>query len=123
MLNLGIGNICGRGEGIDLGLGNDSFRIKFSEKLGSIEIVNVDYLLKNFLKPNYIPFIVKCDIEGSEMQLFQRNTEWVSEFPLLIFELHDWLFPMKGTSKNFLKTITNLNVDFVHSGENVFIIK
>ena len=70
----------------------------------------------------YEPFIVKIDIEGGENDLFANSTSWIDDFPLLIIELHDWLFPMKGTSRNFLMAISKLDRDFVHHGENIFSI-
>ena len=71
----------------------------------------------------YLPFIVKIDIEGFESDLFAENTDWVNNFPILIIEMHDWLFPGQRTSANFLKTIAGLDRDFVYLGENVFSIK
>lgn len=71
----------------------------------------------------YFPFIAKIDIEGFESDLFASNTGWVDKFPVLIIELHDWLFPGQGTSANFLRTISALDRDFVYLGENVFSIR
>ncbi len=71
----------------------------------------------------YFPFIVKIDIEGFESELFSGNTDWINEFPVLIIEMHDWLFPGQRTSTNFLKTISQLDRDFVYLGENVFSIR
>jgi FkbM family methyltransferase len=70
-----------------------------------------------------LPFILKVDIEGAEAELFSSNVEWVDRFPVIVIELHDWLYPGKGTSANFLKTIAGLDRDFVHIGENVFSIR
>lgn len=69
------------------------------------------------------PFLAKIDIEGGEAELFSRDTDWVDEFPLLIIELHDWLLPGSGNSRNFLKCIAGRNRDFVYLGENVFSIR
>lgn len=67
------------------------------------------------------PFIFKIDIEGAESFLFSENTEWVTRFPLIVIELHDWLYPDDGTSKNFLKEIAKIkNLAFIHRGENIF---
>lgn len=91
---------------------------------GGISGVTVpDILVHHPRSKGYFPFIVKIDIEGFESELFSSSTEWISEFPILIIELHDWLFPGRGTSANFLKVISQLNRDFVHIGENVFSIR
>jgi FkbM family methyltransferase len=66
------------------------------------------------------PFIFKIDIEGGESGLFEENTDWIERFPLLVIELHDWLFPGKSNSRNFLRAISSRDFDFVYRGENVF---
>lgn len=66
------------------------------------------------------PFICKIDIEGAEQELFSANTQWITRFPIVIIELHDWLFPRSGSSANFLRAIAGTNRDFVVSGENIF---
>jgi FkbM family methyltransferase len=64
--------------------------------------------------------IVKIDIEGSEETLFADETEWLSEVPLLIIELHDWMLPWRRTSRNFLRAMSKLDYDMVQKGENLF---
>lgn len=91
---------------------------------GGIPGVTVpDILARHPRSRGYFPFIVKIDIEGFESELFSDNTDWIDEFPVLIIEMHDWLFPGQGTSTNFLKTISQLDRDFVYLGENVFSIR
>jgi FkbM family methyltransferase len=70
----------------------------------------------------YQPFLIKIDIEGAEKELFSRNLEWISKFPVLIIELHDWMLPAQGTSRAFLAAIAPLDRDFVFFGENIFSI-
>jgi len=67
------------------------------------------------------PFIFKIDIEGAEEDLFSKNIEWMKDFPLIIVELHDWMLPFSGSSKNFLKAVAQHEFDFVHRGENIFL--
>jgi FkbM family methyltransferase len=69
------------------------------------------------------PFILKIDIEGAEADLFSSNVEWIDRFPLIIIELHDWLYPGERTSSNFLRAISQLDRDFLHIGENIFSIR
>lgn len=121
--NLAIGDSCGRAEFEDPGLGNDAYRANFTADTGSVQVVDVDEILKQNSEPSFAPFILKCDIEGSEKQLFSSNTDWIARCNVLIIELHDWLFPEKETSKNFLRTISQMNGDFVHHGENTFFIQ
>ena len=67
------------------------------------------------------PLIFKIDIEGAEEDLFSKNTEWMRDFPLIIIELHDWMLPFSGSTKNFLKAVANYEFDFLHRGENIFL--
>jgi hypothetical protein len=68
-------------------------------------------------------FIAKIDIEGAEGELFSANYEWMDEFPMVIIELHDWLYPGEGTSRNFLKAVAGMNRDFIYLDENVFSVR
>jgi FkbM family methyltransferase len=70
----------------------------------------------------YCPFMIKIDIEGSEQDLFSKNVDWITLFPVIIVELHDWLLPRAGVSKNFLHAIAQHDRDFLFDGENVFSI-
>lgn len=91
---------------------------------GGISGVTVPDILARYPRSSgYFPFIVKIDIEGFESELFSGNTDWINEFPVLIIEMHDWLFPGQRTSAHFLKTISQLDRDFVYLGENVFSIR
>lgn len=110
----------------DPGVEKNAFTTTMAEpgSQGGIQGVTVsDILSRHPRSEGYSPFIVKIDIEGFESELFSGNTEWVNEFPVLIIEMHDWLFPGQQTSANFLKTISQLDRDFVYLGENVFSIR
>lgn len=67
------------------------------------------------------PLLVKIDIEGAEEYLFRSDTEWMDAFPLIIIELHDWLYPFSGSSRNFIKALARHDFDFVYGGENIFL--
>ena len=72
---------------------------------------------------DYVPFLIKIDIEGGEENLFETSTAWIDLFPLLIIELHDWLLPRKNTSLNFIRRIGQFKRDFVYNSENIFSFK
>ncbi len=65
-------------------------------------------------------FIVKMDIEGSEAAVFRSNSDWAAAASLLVVETHDWLYPAEATSRHFLRRMSEIPVDFVFRGENVF---
>jgi FkbM family methyltransferase len=81
-----------------------------------VDVVSVDQLFEE----KAAPFICKIDIEGGEANLFKRNYSWLERFPLVIIELHDWLLPGEGNSRNFLKAALEFDFDFVYRGENLF---
>lgn len=67
------------------------------------------------------PLILKIDIEGGEEALFRGDVSWLNKFPLVIIELHDWMLPFSGSSRNFLKAVVQFDFDLVHRGENIFL--
>lgn len=122
ILHAGISNQPGRGVIEDTGLGSNAYRIRLSE-IGDINIVSINSILEENRKIMASPFIAKIDIEGFEKTLFEESTDWVHKFPLIIVELHDWLFPGEARSASFLRCIASLKRDFVLMDENVFVIK
>jgi FkbM family methyltransferase len=65
--------------------------------------------------------ILKIDIEGGEDSLFKGDVNWMNKFPLIIIELHDWLLPFSGSSRNFIKSVSKFDFDFIYRGENIFL--
>lgn len=118
-LQAALGSKGSIGSLLDLGLGNNGYRIDHHTP-GTIPIVAVQDLVHRYPTPTYLPFIIKIDIEGSESEVFSQATEWIEAFPLLIIELHDWMLPGSCNAQNFLKAIAPLNRDFTYSGESIF---
>jgi FkbM family methyltransferase len=85
-----------------------------------VAVVSVPELLAEAEALQLFPLICKIDIEGGEAALFAKNTAWVDRFALIIIELHDWLFPGEGNSRNFLRAIAANDFDFMYRGENAF---
>lgn len=119
-LNSAIGPHNGHVNILDPGLGDNGLRCEIRE-FGEIKMLTVNDILYN--NSDSTPFIVKIDIEGFERELFSGDNSWISEFPILIIELHDFLFPLQSNSSNFLRAISQLDRDFVYIGENVFSVK
>jgi FkbM family methyltransferase len=67
------------------------------------------------------PLIFKIDIEGAEAELFGGDTDWMRQFPLIIIELHDWMLPFSGSSRNFLTALAKYDFDVLYRGENIFL--
>lgn len=113
-----VGSAKSKGNIFDPKLGNDAFRVVLDHE-GPVEIVSVTDILGGALVGS-VPFIVKIDIEGFENELFSKDTDWIDQFPILIIELHDWMFPRNANSSAFLQAISGRNRDFVYQGENIF---
>jgi FkbM family methyltransferase len=107
---------------IDPGEGEWGYRTQ-EDSNGSCRRVSLSRVLKEKQEKGHVPFLIKIDIEGGEENLFESSTEWVDQFPLIIIELHDWLLPKQGTSKNFVRRIARSQRDLVHIGENIFSIR
>jgi FkbM family methyltransferase len=85
---------------------------------GSIPAVTISDLLAQ--RPNGAILVVKVDIEGYETALFRSNTAWADETPLVVFEMHDWLFHWRGTGDAMFRCLTRRRRDYLVRGENIF---
>ena len=86
-----------------------------------VKSISPKSILEHPATRNTNPLILKVDIEGGEEALFRGDTAWVSQFPLVIIELHDWMLPFSGSSRSFLKMAAEHDFDCVHRGENIFL--
>ena len=101
--------------------GDASFRVEeVSDPAGQgINAFSVEGLLDKFSLQERDIFIVKLDIEGSQSQLFDENTEWLERTSLLYLELDDWLLPWSASSMSFFKKSSQIKSDYLLSGEHV----
>lgn len=86
-----------------------------------VKTISPASILSSAMVSDMTPLILKVDIEGGESSLFEGETSWLEKFPLVIIELHDWLLPFSGSSRNFLKAVAQHEFDFLYSGENIFL--
>jgi FkbM family methyltransferase len=107
---------------VDPGGGAWAFRTEKSQVGDRVPCVTMNALQDEFGAADLYPFLAKIDIEGGEQDVFASNTGWVVRTPLIVTELHDWLFPKQGTALPFLRCISKLDRDFVYIGEDVFSI-
>jgi FkbM family methyltransferase len=89
-----------------------------TKKVKSISPLSI---LSHPASQNTNPLILKIDIEGGEDALFSGDTNWLNKFPLVIIELHDWMLPFGGSSRNFIKSVAQHDFDFTYRGENIFL--
>jgi FkbM family methyltransferase len=107
--------------------GSASFRLREVDAPSASQQAN---LLRAYTIPEVVQrepanrlFLVKMDIEGAESDVFRGPAEWLPSAKVLIIELHDWLMPGQGTSKNFFKHIAENNFDVVLNGENLLLFR
>ena len=103
----------------DPGESDWGFRV---EETGSIVVncIGPEQLMNYCKHFDYLPLIFKFDIEGSEEEVFKGDCEWLESVPMLIIELHDWLFPGEKKSKNFINSMARHDFDMITRGENIF---
>ena len=106
----------------DPGIGFWGFVAETTTGEEGVPCITVPELFENSAGREVFPFIVKIDIEGGEKALFAKNTEWVARVPILIIELHDWLYPRSDVARPFLECVAATDRDFITMGENVFSI-
>ena len=118
-----VGSFAGVAAVVDPGLGDWGYRVDAGDGEGKlqVDVVTIEEIEELFVDGEL--FLVKVDIEGSEKDLFEKNTGWIERAMVLVVELHDWMLPKCGTSRNFLRVISGHDRDFVHFGENVFSVR
>jgi FkbM family methyltransferase len=119
-----LSNAQGRAMVVDPKRGNWAYRAQSADEAesgASVPFVTMSDLYANAPKETF-PFLVKIDIEGGEKELFSGDTEWVSQTPVIIIELHDWMLPKQGTAQPFLQCISRLDRDFIQWDENIYSI-
>jgi FkbM family methyltransferase len=115
----------GRVRIVDEGEGNWGFRTEMADQLeGSIPAITMDDIIEQELLDDRWLLMAKIDIEGAEAAVFEGHPAWIKKVPVLIVELHDWLFPKKGTSRSFMKSMAaEEDIDIVPMGENMVVIR
>jgi FkbM family methyltransferase len=85
----------------------------------AIDIVSLETLLLSKPDSKYTPFLLKVDIEGAEKALFAGPFSFLNQFPLIVFEPHDWMFPGAGTSVEFFRFHAEAGREFAMNHENI----
>lgn len=93
----------------------------------SKKTLTINEILNEESNKNFLPFLIKIDIEGHEKNLFSSNTDWFDKFRIIIIEIHDWMLPGNSISKGYLNSIVESmkknNRDTIIKGENLISIK
>jgi FkbM family methyltransferase len=84
-----------------------------------IEMLSLETLLASKPAAEYTPYLLKVDIEGAEKSLFTLPTPVLDQFPIIILEPHDWMFPGQQTSLEFFRFHAQAGREFCMNHENV----
>jgi FkbM family methyltransferase len=103
----------------DPGISDWGFRV-LETGTRPVKTISPTAILKALPEGSHFPLICKIDIEGGEDNLFSASTDWVDQFPLIVIELHDWLLPFSGSSRNFQRVMAQHDFDVLNKGENLF---
>ncbi len=121
LLEGAIGSHDGHGFLHDPGRGAWAYQVRLTGAGYRVPLFSVASIVAERKTFGMRPFLCKIDIEGGEAELFHDNYSWISEFAVIVIELHDWLFPGASNSRNFRRAISDLPIDFVYRGEDVFV--
>jgi FkbM family methyltransferase len=84
-----------------------------------IDVASVKTLVASKPSSQYSPFLLKVDIEGAEKTLFTGDAETFDQFPLIIFEPHDWMLPGQLSSQEFFRFHAAAGREFCMNHENI----
>ncbi|HEY3781041.1 MAG TPA: FkbM family methyltransferase [Fimbriimonadaceae bacterium] len=115
----------GHAKVVDNGRGFWGFETEDSDEVpGSISTITMDEIIDQEVTDDRWLLMAKMDIEGAESGVFEGHPNWVDKVPVLIVELHDWLFPKKRTSRSFMRCMTDVDDrDIITKGEYVIAVK
>jgi FkbM family methyltransferase len=84
-----------------------------------VAIISLKTILTAKPASGYSPFILKVDIEGAEKSLFTGPASVLDQFPLILLEPHDWLYPGQCTSVEFFRFHAQAGREFAMHNENI----
>ena len=107
----------------DPDLGGMGYRTNHRKEGLEIGMLSLETLLRSKPASDYTPFLLKVDIEGAEKSLFTLPVSLLDQFPIIIMEPHDWMFPGQQTSVEFFRFHAHAGREFLMKHENVASIK
>ena len=110
---------------VDPGLGNSGFmtsdtrsNINENESTNIVKAITIDHILADYCL-NHVD-ILKVDVEGAEMEVFDNPTLWIEKVDSMVVELHERMKP--GCSANFYRVISIFPYKWT-KGENICVTK
>ncbi|HEY6412363.1 MAG TPA: FkbM family methyltransferase [Edaphobacter sp.] len=115
----GISGTNGISHLVDCGMGGSTYQTSAEGNGPEIAMLAIGPLLTEKLASNYVPFILKIDVEGAESTLFDGDCSALNQFPLIIMEPHDWLLPGQHSSVGFFRFHAAFKREFCMNHENI----
>lgn len=94
-----------------------SFRTETGGGAGAVPAWSVPSLLAR--RPDAAPFLLKCDIEGAEREVFAGDASWLDLFPIVMVEPHDWMLPGERTARPLLEALARRDRELLILGESL----
>jgi FkbM family methyltransferase len=104
---------------VNLKTGVDSVSHSVSNGGGSTRSVTVPFLLKKYNLPKID--ILKLDVEGAEIEIFNSADSWASKVNAIIVEPHDRI--RDGCGFAIIRPFLDLGFNLFVSGENLILIR
>jgi len=101
------------------GAGYMGYRISHDDCGIPVDTVSIGALVASKPASQYVPFLLKIDIEGAEKTVFAGDWTAINRFPLIIMEPHDWLFPGQHCSRDFFRFHVETGREFCMHHENI----
>ena len=85
-----------------------------------VRVFSIGALMRAKPPEEFVPFLLKIDIEGAEAELFGTGQEDFRKFPVIILEPHDFMTPGRGVTAGFFRFHGDGGRDFLYGHENIF---
>ena len=103
----------------DPGQGSLGYRTIPAGPGAELIMLSLSTLLASKPATAYVPFLLKLDIEGAEKTLFDGDCSAIDQFPLIVMEPHDWMFPGQLTSRGFFRFHAAASRELIVHHENI----
>lgn len=123
VIEAGIGARDGRAFLFDGGGGQWGYQVSDQPSETAVEVLSIGTVLARWPEPEYVPFILKVDIEGAERELFAGDWEAFDRFPLIMVEAHDFVTASPSPSVPFFEFHAARKRGFLFHLENIFSFK
>jgi len=104
--------------------GGEEWGFRFSEAgIGAaVPVTTIPALIAEAAALGFEPFILKCDVEGAEIDLFDADSAWFDAFAMVSCEPHDWMSKRRMTINGFLRAHLRTPRQLLIQGDNLLSI-